>query len=42
MDKLLDCEVEIPEDELKFLLKFVMEYYLGDNLKFIINKLTQE
>ena len=42
MDKLLDCEVEIPEDELKFLIKFVMEYYLGDNLKFIINKLTQE
>lgn len=42
MDKLLDCEVEIPEDELKFLIKFVMEYYLGDNLKFIINKLSQE
>ena len=42
LDKLLDCEVEIPEDEMKFLVKFIMEYYEGDNLKFVLNKLTQE
>lgn len=42
LDKLLDCEIDIPAEDTKYLINFLMKHYKGDNLKFIINKLTEE
>lgn len=42
LDKLLDCEIDIPAEDIKYLINFLMKHYKGDNLKFIINKLTEE
>lgn len=42
LDKLLDCEVNIPEEDTKYLINYLMMNYKGENLKYIINKLTEE
>lgn len=42
LDKLLDCEIDIPAEDTKYLINYLMKNYKGDNLLYIINKLTQE
>lgn len=42
LDKLIDCEVDVPEEDTKYLTNYLMMNYKGSNLKYIINKLTEE
>lgn len=42
LDKLIDCEVDVPEEDTKYLINYLMMNYKGNNLKYIINKLTEE
>lgn len=42
LDKLLGCEVVTPEEDTKYIIEYLMKHYKGDNLLYIINKLTQE
>lgn len=42
LDKLVDCEVSIPEEDTKYLINYLMMNYKGGNLKYIINKITEE
>ena len=42
LDKLIDCEVDVPEEDTKYLINYLMTNYKGNNLKYIINKLTEE
>lgn len=42
LDKLLGCEVVTPEEDTKYIIEYLMKHYKGDNLLYIINKVTQE
>ena len=42
LDKLIDCEVNIPDEDIKQIVDYLLINYKGENLKYIINKLTEE
>ena len=42
LDKLIDCEVNIPDEDIKQIVDYLLMNYKGENLKYIINKLTEE